>query len=91
MTTFEWDAQKAKLNIRKHGVSFEEAVTAILDEFSKTAPDPDHSFAEDRFITFGVSARQRLLAVCYTHRANAIRIISARVSTKRERDIYEEP
>jgi uncharacterized DUF497 family protein len=90
MTKFEWDSGKAKLNIRKHRVSFEEAETAILDELSKTTPDPDHSFAENRFITFGVSARGRLLVVCYTHRAESIRIISARTATRREREFYEE-
>lgn len=90
MTKFEWDKQKEKLNFRKHGVSFSEAETAILDELSKTAPDPDHSIVEDRFITFGVSARRRLLVVSYTYRGDTIRLISARVSTKREREIYEE-
>ena len=89
MTKFEWDAGKAELNIRKHRVSFE-AETAILDELSRTTPDPDHSLTENRFITFGVSARRRLLVVCYTHRAKSIRIISARTATRREREIYEE-
>lgn len=89
MTTFEWDLQKATLNVLKHQVSFEEAATAILDEFSKTTLDPD-SFGENRFITFGVSARRRLLVVCYTHRAETIRMISARTATKLEREIYEE-
>jgi uncharacterized DUF497 family protein len=90
MTKFEWDADKATLNIRKHRVSFEEAETAILDELSKTTLDPDSSLSENRFITFGVSARRRLVVVCYTHRAETIRIISARAATKREREIYEE-
>jgi uncharacterized DUF497 family protein len=90
MTSFEWDADKAELNFRKHRVSFEEAETAILDELSKTTMDPDHSFTENRFITFGVSARQRLLVVSYTHRGDSIRIISARTATKQEREIYEE-
>lgn len=90
MTRFEWDPKKAKLNLRQHGVSFEEAETAILDELSKTTLDPDHSLTENRFITFGVSARRRLLVVNYTRRAESIRIISARTSTKREREIYEE-
>ncbi len=90
MTRFEWDPRKAELNVRKHRVSFDEAETAILDEFSKTTPDPDHSLTESRFITFGVSARRRLLVVCYTHRGGSIRIISARIATRREREIYEE-
>ena len=84
MTTFEWDPLKAKLNVLKHRVSFEEAETAILDELSKTTLDPDHSLTENRFITFGISARRRLLVVCYTHRAETIRIISARPATRRE-------
>lgn len=87
---FEWDQDKAKSNLRKHSVSFEEALTAILDPFSRTALDPDHSGGEYRFVTFGVSARQRLLTVSYTERENRIRIISARLATKREREIYEE-
>jgi uncharacterized DUF497 family protein len=90
MTKFEWDPRKAQVNIREHRVSFEEAETAILDELSKTVMDPDHSLTENRFITFGVSARQRLLVVCYTHRAESIRIISARMATRREREFYEE-
>jgi uncharacterized DUF497 family protein len=90
MTKFEWDPDKAKSNIRDHRVSFEEAETAILDELSKTILDPDQSLTENRFITFGVSARRRLLVVCYTHRSESIRIISARTATRREREFYEE-
>ena len=87
---FEWDPWKAKRNLAKHKVSFEEAATAMLDPLSKTVPDPDHSFVEHRFVTFGVSARRRLLVVSYTERGAAVRIITARVATKREREIYEE-
>jgi uncharacterized DUF497 family protein len=90
MTKFEWDPDKARRNIRNHRVSFEEAETAILDELSKTTLDPDHSLSEIRFITFGVSAKRRLLVVSYTHRSESIRIISARVATKREQEFYEE-
>jgi uncharacterized DUF497 family protein len=90
MTLFEWDPRKARQNIRKHRVSFEEAQTAVLDAYSKTTMDPDHSLMENRFITFGVSVRRRLLVVSYTHRADSIRIISARTATKREREFYEE-
>ena len=90
MTKFEWDPRKAQLNIRKHRVSFEEAATAILDEFSKTASDPDHSISESRLVTFGLSARGRLLVVYYIERADSIRIISARTVTRQEREIYEE-
>jgi uncharacterized protein len=88
--TFEWDPIKAKLNLWKHGVSFEEASTALLDPLSKTGPDVDHSVDEHRFITFGMSARHRLLVVSYTETDEAIRLISARPATSREREIYEE-
>jgi uncharacterized DUF497 family protein len=91
--TFEWDPLKAKSNLWKHRVSFEEGSTALLDPLSKTGTDPSHSVEERRFITFGMSARQRLLVVSYTERterAGAIRLISARLATRREREIYEE-
>lgn len=88
--SFEWDKKKAVSNLRKHGVSFEEASTALRDSFSATAHDPDHSEDEDRFVTLGVSSIGRLLAVAHTERGNNIRIISARWATKSERQIYEE-
>jgi len=88
--SFEWDKKKAVSNLRKHGVSFEEASTALRDSFSATAHDPDHSEDEDRFVTLGVSSIGRLLAVAHTERGNNIRIISARLATKSERQIYEE-
>jgi len=88
--TFEWDPIKARSNLRKHRVSFEEAATALLDPLSKTALDPEHSFTERRFITLGVSWRGRLLAISYTERGQSIRVISARLATRHEREIYEE-
>ena len=88
--TFEWDPIKAKSNLWKHGVSFEEASTALLDPLSKTDLDPDHSVEEHRFITFGMSARRRLLVVAYTETDQTIRLISARLATRFEREIYEE-
>ena len=88
--TFEWDSIKAKSNLWKHRVSFEEASTALLDPLSKTDLDPDHSIEEHRFITFGISARQRLLVVSYTEVDGVIRLISARLASRREREIYEE-
>ena len=88
--TFEWDPIKARSNLRKHRVSFEEAATAVLDPLSKTALDPEHSFGERRFITLGVSGRGRLIAVSYTERGRKIRVISARPATSQERAIYEE-
>ena len=88
--TFEWDPLKAKSNLWKHRVSFEEATTALFDPLSKTATDPSHSVEEFRFITFGMSARRRLLVVSYTERGKTIRLISARLATRNEREIYEE-
>jgi len=87
---FEWDSKKALANQRKHGVTFEEASSALRDPFSATGNDPDHSEGEERFVTFGISSSGRLLAVSHTERGNAIRIISARVATNIERQIYEE-
>jgi uncharacterized protein len=87
---FEWDAAKAVENFAKHGVSFEEATTALRDPLSATGLDPDHSLGEERFVTFGVSAHGRLLVVAHTDRDDIIRIISAREATRSERKIYEE-
>jgi uncharacterized DUF497 family protein len=86
----EWDPYKAKWNLAKHKISFEEAMTALLDPLAKTAPDPDHSVDERRFISFGLSARQRLLVISFTWRGDSVRIISARLATRREREVYEE-
>ena len=87
---FEWDPVKATENFVKHGVSFEEAATVFRDVLSATGADPDHSFDEERFVTFGVSTAGRLLAVAHTDRDDTIRIISARPATPSERKIYEE-
>jgi uncharacterized DUF497 family protein len=87
---FEWDSRKAKRNFAKHRVSFEEATTAFRDPLSSTGADPDHSAAENRFITFGLSSKGRLITVSHTERDDSIRIISARRATKQERKIYEE-
>ncbi|PKN67996.1 MAG: hypothetical protein CVU54_15785 [Deltaproteobacteria bacterium HGW-Deltaproteobacteria-12] len=87
---FEWDMQKAKANLRKHKVSFEEAATALDDPMSATSTDPDHSITEDRYVTFGISERGRLLVVAHTDNEETIRIISAREASKGERKIYEE-
>jgi uncharacterized DUF497 family protein len=88
--SFEWDDQKAKKNIKKHGVAFEEASTVFGDPLSRTIPDPVHSEEEDRFVILGESNRRRLLVVSFTDRGANIRIISARVATRRERKDYEE-
>ncbi|MBI2917780.1 MAG: BrnT family toxin [Chloroflexi bacterium] len=87
---FEWDPRKARSNVRKHKVSFEEAATALGDPLAATGADPDHSVTADRYVTFGISQRGRLLVVAHTEEGETIRIISARVASKRERDIYEE-
>ena len=87
---FEWDPRKAAANLVKHRVAFEEAATAIRNDFAAVARDPDHSLNEYRFITFGISSAGRLLMVSHTERGDIIRIISARLATRIERKIYEE-
>lgn len=86
---FEWDAKKARENIKKHGVSFEEASTVFGDLFALTIYDPLHSEEEDRFVTLGESEKRRLIVVSFTDRDDRIRIISARAATRRERKDYE--
>jgi uncharacterized protein len=87
---FEWDNNKAKQNVKKHGVSFEEASTVFGDPLARTIPDPLHSGEEDRFVHLGKSQRRRLLVVVFTERGDKIRIISARAATRRERKHHEE-
>jgi len=89
MLKFEWDPQKAKSNIEKHGVSFEEASTAFRDTLSLTIDDPLHSIEEERLVLIGMSHKNRLLVVVHTERGEDIRIISARKATKIERNNYE--
>ena len=86
----EWDPEKAKSNLKKHDVSFEEAATALSDPLAATGADPDHSITEDRFVTFGVSKVGQLLVVSHTEEIETIRIITARKATKGERKLYEE-
>ncbi len=90
MLLFEWDKNKAKKNIKNHGISFDEASTAFQDTFSLTIFDPLHSEEEDRFILVGDSYKNRLLVVVHTEREDKIRIISARKATKNETRQYEE-
>ncbi len=87
---FEWGLRKAVANRRKHGVSFEEALTVFADRLGVTAFDPDHSSAEDRFVTVGVSSRGRLLIVAHLDRGEIVRLINARRLTRTERLVYEE-
>ncbi len=86
---FEWDKDKEKSNIKKHKLSFDEAVTVFYDPLSATFNDPDHSIGEHRFITIGFSSHGRLLVVSYTERGKKIRMISARLATATERKRHE--
>lgn len=87
---FEWDDDKAERNEQKHGVSFTEAETVFGDVLALTGYDPDHSDGEDRYITMGTSIEARLLVISHTDRGNRIRIISARVASRKERKDYED-
>ena len=87
---FDWNANKAAANLRKHAVWFQEASSIFLDPLSVTGHDPDHSSQEKRFVTFGLSCSMRLLVVSHTEEGDIIRIISARTATKAERKLYEE-
>ncbi len=86
---FEWDEIKERSNRKKHGVSFLEASEVFADEHSSCAPDPDHSYDEERYLLFGVSLKGNYLVVSFTERAETIRIISARPMTRQERNAYE--
>jgi len=87
---FEWDPKKANSNLLKHQGSFEEASSALSDPMAATGADPDHSIGEFRYVTFGISERGRLLVVAHTEQSETIRIISARLASRREKKIYEE-
>jgi uncharacterized DUF497 family protein len=87
---FDWDPRKARRNLRKHGVDFDEASTVFADTLSITIPDPDHSEDEERWVTMGLSNRQRLLVVVHTEEEETIRIINARTADRLERRKYEE-
>ena len=87
---FEWDPRKARANVTKHSVTFDEASTVFEDTLSVTIGDPLHSEDEDRFVLVGHSHRRRLLVVIHTDRDDRIRIISARLATPTERRTYEE-
>ena len=87
---FEWDTNKAQLNLKNHGISFDEASTVFSDPLSHTIDDPLHSEDEERFVLIGRSIQGRLLVIVHTERGDRIRIISARLATKKERFRYEE-
>jgi uncharacterized DUF497 family protein len=90
MIKFEWDSAKAAANIKKHGVSFEEAQSVFYDDFAVQFFDDDNSFDEERFLLLGMSTGARLLLVCHCERdaGNTVRIISARKATRRESAFY---
>lgn len=87
--TFEWDEEKSRQNLKKHGVAFEEARTIFNDPFAVTIHDPDHSEGEERFLDIGLSSKGRVLVVWYTERKDNIRIIGCRRATPFERETYE--
>jgi len=91
MLRFEWDDRKSAQNIRKHGVSFEEARTVFFDEQALLIADPDHSEQEERFILLGLSSALRTLVVCHCYRRDedVNRLISARRADRQEREEYE--
>lgn len=87
---FEWDAAKNRANVRRHGVSFEEASSAFLDEHGILIDDPGHSVGEERFVLLGLTSSLRLLVVCHCYRqhTDVVRLISARKADKGEREHY---
>ncbi len=89
MMRFEWNPQKAQLNLSKHGVDFAEATTIFTDPLSITYADPDHSIGEERYVIIGLSNRNWLLIVAHADLDDCIRLISAREVTRRERRLYE--
>ena len=88
--TFSWDDRKARENLRKRGVSFEEATTAVADERARLKHDPDHSQDEDRFVLLGFSAKLRMLVVVHAYRQDEteIRILAGRKATRNGRKQY---
>lgn len=88
-TQFEWADSKAKTNLEKHGIGFDEGVTVFNDPLIATMPDVNHSKTEQRFISIGMSVKGNVLVVIYTDRDERIRLISCRKATKSEVKIYE--
>ncbi|MGI4790868.1 MAG: BrnT family toxin [Janthinobacterium lividum] len=88
--SFEWDDIKSRSNLDKHGVTFAEAATVFGDPLSILIPDPLHSEDEDRWTLLGQSQKQRLLVVAHMERGGAVRLISARLATAKEKRNYEE-
>ncbi len=88
--TFEWDSRKARSNFTKHNVAFEDASTIFGDPLTLTIADPEHSLAEERYVTMGRAFDGKVLVVVHTDRGNNIRIISGRRASRRERKFYDE-
>jgi len=86
---FEWDPKKAKSNLKKHGISFDEAASVFDDILAAVYEDPDHSADEKRFLMIGTSVQNRLLHIAFSDQGRRIRMITARKVTKRERKLYE--
>ncbi len=86
---FEWDVKKAESNLKKHGTSFDEAVTVFYDPLSATFDDTDHSLGEHRLVTIGYSAQGQLIVVCHTEHRGSVRLIGARRATKSEKRRHE--
>jgi len=93
MIEFEWSVAKARANLKKHGVSFEDAQSVFYDEYARQFDDEAHSDKEERFIMLGMSIRSNVLVVCHCERSggHVIRIISARKATRKEQKFYEGP
>jgi uncharacterized DUF497 family protein len=89
MAEFEWDPDKERSDIERHGVAFTEAATGFGDALELTISDPDHSVGEFRFLSIGHSIRNRILVVSYTERRDRIRITSARTASPKERRQYD--
>jgi len=87
---FEWDDQKAKQNFQKHRITFEAAKTVFRDPLAYIFNDPAHSASENREIIIGHDDKNRLVLVCFTERNTVIRLISARLATKKEQKDYEQ-
>lgn len=89
MQGFEWDEEKAKLNLKKHGVSFEEAESVFMDSFGLEELDEEHSHDETRWVLIGLSSSFRVLVTVYTERGSKIRLISSRKADAKERKAYQ--
>ena len=87
---FEWESRKATANVKKHGITYEEAKSVFYDDHAKLLDDPEHSDEEERFVLLGLSHTLRALLVCHCYRSegNIIRIISARKATSKESKDY---